>query len=73
MTVFRAIKQEIAKVDPDLASMMVRKCVYRNGLCGEPRCCGFNHTHEFETELKDYTSHFSEKQKGIFHQSKVIS
>ena len=67
--VFQAIKNEIAKVDPDLASMMVRKCVYRNGLCGEQRCCGFNHTPAFMAELKDYVSHFSEKQKGIYHKS----
>lgn len=67
--VFQAIKNEIAKIDPDLASMMVRKCVYRNGLCGEPHCCGFNHTSEFKAELKDYVSHFSEKQKGVFHKS----
>lgn len=67
--VFRAIKNEIAKIDPDLASMMVRKCVYRNGLCGEPRCCGFNNTPAFEAELRDYVSHFSKKQKGIFHKS----
>lgn len=67
--VFRAIKNEIAKIDPDLASMMVRKCVYRNGLCGEQRCCGFNHTAEFKAELRDYVSHFSEKQRGIFYKS----
>lgn len=62
--VFRAIKNEIAKIDPELAAMMVRKCVYRNGLCGEQRCCGFNHTSEFQAELGDYVSHFSEKQIG---------
>lgn len=62
--VFQAIKNEIKKVDPNLASMMVRKCVYRNGLCGEPRCCGFNHTKAFDAELKDYVSHYSEKQRG---------
>lgn len=67
VTVFRAIKDEIAKIDPDLASMMVRKCVYRNGLCGEPRCCGFNHTSAFKAEFEDYVSHFSEKQRGIFY------
>lgn len=63
--VFKAIKNEIEKVDPDLAAMMVRKCVYRNGLCGEQRCCGFNHTAAFRAELRDYVSHFSEKQIGI--------
>ncbi len=67
--VFRRIKEEIQKIDPDLASMMVRKCVYRNGLCGEQRCCGFNHTPAFEAELQDYVSHFSEKQKGFHFKS----
>lgn len=64
VVVFQAIKNEISKVDPDLASMMVRKCVYRNGLCGEPRCCGFNHTAAFDAELQEYVSHFSKKQIG---------
>lgn len=62
--VFQRIKDEIRQIDPDLASMMVRKCVYRNGLCGEQRCCGFNHTPAFEAELQDYVSRFTEKQKG---------
>ena len=62
--VFKAIKQKISEVDPALASMMVRKCVYRNGLCGEQRCCGFNHSSAFIVELQDYVSHFTEKQRG---------
>lgn len=65
VVVFNAIKKEIEKIDPDLAALMVRKCVYRNGLCGEPRCCGFNHTPAFEAELRDYVSHFTEKQRGL--------
>lgn len=67
VTVFKALKSEIAKVDPDLAKLMVRKCVYRNGLCGEPRCCGFNHTPAFRVELSEYLSHFSDKQKGVLY------
>lgn len=63
--VFSEIKNQIAKIDPELASVMVRKCVYRNGLCGEMRCCGFNSTSAFETEAKGYASLFSKKQKGI--------
>ncbi len=62
--VFNRIKQEIAKVDPSLASVMVRKCVYRGGLCGEMRCCGFNNSPAFQIELTDYLSNFSEKQRG---------
>ena len=65
--VFQAIKEAVAKVDTDLAKMMVRKCVYRNGLCGEPRCCGFNHSTAFTAELSDYLSSFSHKQKGALH------
>lgn len=63
--VFKAIKEEIKKVDPDLASMMVRKCVYRNGLCGEGRCCGFNSTPAFAKEMAEYRQNFSNKQLGI--------
>lgn len=63
--VFKAIKEEINKVDPALASMMVRKCVYRNGLCGEPRCCGFNCSDAFTKELQAYHQNFSNKQIGI--------
>lgn len=67
--VFQAIKDEISKIDPDLASVMVRKCVYRGGICGEPRCCGFNGTHKFREELSRYLSKFSQKQKGLTHEN----
>lgn len=68
VAVFKALKAEIAKVDPALASLMVRKCVYRNGLCGEPRCCGFNHTPAFKVELSEYLAQYTNKQKGILHE-----
>lgn len=67
--VFQAIKDEIFKIDPDLASVMVRKCVYRGGICGEPRCCGFNGTQKFREELSQYLSKFSQKQKGLIHEN----
>lgn len=38
--VMQAIKDEIEKVDPDLARYMVRECEYRNGICPELKCCG---------------------------------
>lgn len=63
--VFSAIKEKISEIDPELASMMVRKCVYRNGLCGEPRCCGFNLTPAFNNELSLYLENFTKKQQGI--------
>lgn len=55
---FNEIKKEMVNVDPDLAKMMVAKCVYRNGLCGEPRRCGYNKTKAFESELKEYVKNF---------------
>lgn len=67
--VFNNLRAEIGKVDPELASLMVRKCVYRGGLCGEARCCGFNQTEEFKSEMRNYASWFSEKQRGQYLQS----
>ena len=63
--VFAAIKKAIAKCDPELAAMMVPKCVYRGGLCGEPRCCGYNSTKNFQIELKQYADNFTKKQQGL--------
>lgn len=63
--VFQALKDKVAEVDPELASLMVRKCVYRNGLCGEPRCCGYNTTPAFLKEKIEYLRNFSNKQCGI--------
>lgn len=62
--VFLALREKIREIDPELASVMVRKCVYRGGLCGEGRCCGFNGTEEFKKELRDYVAMFSKKQRG---------
>lgn len=58
IAVFQELKDEVARVDPDLAAMMVVKCVYRNGLCGEPKCCGYNKTKAFNKELAEYTALF---------------
>jgi hypothetical protein len=61
--VFKEIKIKVEAVDPELASLMVRKCVYRGGICGEPRCCGFNHTEAFSNEMAEYLTNFSNKQQ----------
>ena len=44
--VMSLIRSEIAKddVDPDLAMHLVPQCVYRGGICPEPRSCGKNIT-----------------------------
>ena len=50
------VRDEIAKVEPELAAHMVRECVYRNGLCPEMFTCGYNKTQLFVKELEDYIS-----------------
>ena len=34
------IKDAVRAVDPDLSRYMVPNCVYRGGICAEPKCCG---------------------------------
>ncbi len=48
------VKDEVAKVAPELARCMVRECVYRNGLCPEMKTCGFYKTDAFKKELAEY-------------------
>jgi len=55
---FQAIKAKIADVDPDLAPFLVRKCVYRGGICCEQKCCGYNKTELFKKELEHYKLQF---------------
>lgn len=62
--IFKAIKDQVEAHDHELASMMVRKCVYRGGLCGEQNCCGFNHTENFQIEMNTYLKFFSTRQIG---------
>ena len=62
--VFALIKKAVAAVDPALARLMVRKCVYRGGICGEPKCCGFNHSLKFKREIEEYLENFSSLQIG---------
>lgn len=63
--VFKAIQRRVEEVDPELSMTMVPKCIYRNGLCGEPRCCGFNGSSEFKKQLQTYLYNFTPKQQGI--------
>ena len=50
------VKEEIAKIDPILASKMVRECLYR-GFCPEfDRCCGYVNSDNFKIELTKYRS-----------------
>ena len=63
--VFSAFKEKLKEVDSSLPLMMVKKCVYRGGICGEPRCCGYNNSTKFVHELEEYVGHFTTKQRGV--------
>lgn len=50
---FQAAKDEIAKIDPEVAAVMVPNCIYR-GFCPERNSCGFWKTARFKKELNEY-------------------
>lgn len=52
--IFKAIKAEIEKVDPDLAQFLVPRCIYRGGICNSLKSCGFNKTESFNKHLNQY-------------------
>lgn len=56
------LKEALNDVVPELTSYLVPKCVYRGGLCGEPRPCGWNQTKVFDREMIAYISKFNDKQ-----------
>ena len=47
------VKEAVKKVDPVLASVMVRECVYR-GFCPEFHSCGYTETEDYIQELLEY-------------------
>lgn len=51
--VWKAAKDEIVKVEPELASCMVPECVYR-GFCPEMKSCGYCKTDEYKKKLNEY-------------------
>ena len=50
---WQLVKDEVAKTEPELASCMVRECVYR-GFCPEMHGCGYDKTEEYKKELERY-------------------
>lgn len=51
--VWKAIIEEVAKIEPVLAKLCARNCVYR-GFCPEFSCCGFTSTRKFAEEVVAY-------------------
>ncbi|GAB6153697.1 hypothetical protein JCM17380_24470 [Desulfosporosinus burensis] len=50
---WQKVKAEVAKVEPELASVMVKECIYR-GFCPEFVSCGYHKTPAFAKELAEY-------------------
>lgn len=49
------VKAKVAETEPELASCMVRECIYR-GFCPEFIKCGYADTEEYQKELAEYRS-----------------
>lgn len=56
---WKLVKSEVEKVEPELASCMVRECVYR-GFCPEMFSCGYYKTEEYKKELAKYRKGINE-------------
>lgn len=52
---WQAVKDKVAECEPELASCMVRECVYR-GFCPEMFGCGYDQTEAFRKEVTRYRS-----------------
>jgi hypothetical protein len=52
---WKLVKNEVAKVEPELANCMQPECVYR-GVCPEMKSCGYYRTREFCEERNKYMS-----------------
>ena len=50
---WQKVKDEVEKVEPELAKCMVKECVYR-GHCYEMFSCGYHKTEAFKKELELY-------------------
>lgn len=56
--VWKAVVEEIRMIDPDLAKHCQPTCIFRGGICPEPKSCGFNKTELFQKQLRQYKTLF---------------
>lgn len=50
---WQLVKDEVEKIETELASVMVKECLYR-GFCTEMFGCGYDKTDKFQIELREY-------------------
>lgn len=48
------LKNEMQKVDFDLSEHLVPQCIYRGGICPEPKSCGYNTSDRGIEKIKEY-------------------
>lgn len=58
--VVQAMKEKVAKVEPLVANIMVKECIYR-GFCPEMWSCGYDKTEAFKEELENYRKNIKEE------------
>lgn len=56
--IFGMVRNRIKEIDPDLAKHCVPQCMYRGGICPEPKSCGYNKTELFNKQLTEYKKLF---------------
>ena len=54
---WKLVRQEIAVLDPVIASAMVPDCIYRGGICREMNCCGWIKTQEAQAVWEEYNKY----------------
>lgn len=57
--VWQEVVSKIREIDPDLYMHLVPQCVYRGGICPEPKGCGYNKTGLFNKALTEYKKLFT--------------
>jgi len=56
---WKLVKEVVAKTEPELASCMVKECIYR-GFCPEMFSCGYHKTEDYQKELNEYRKGINE-------------
>lgn len=56
--IWQTVCAKIKDIDPALYQHLVPQCLYRGGICGEPRSCGYCKTEIFKKALTFYKANF---------------
>lgn len=59
--VWMMLVNKLESVDNNLYQLCVPTCVYRNGICPEPKCCGYNKSTLFLDRLQKYLNFIQRK------------